>query len=273
VGADDDRGAPDVSHRVLAVRYGTRQTTRADGFHRHAASGEPDGPLGMDYFLWVLQGPEGTIVVDTGFDPEVGARMGRTCLCPPGEALARLGIEPSTVGRVVLTHLHYDHIGNVGLFGDAELVVAERELDFWTGPIARRGHFASHARADEVAAVARARDEGRVVTVDEAAEVAPGVRAIRVGGHSPGQLILVVETGAGEVVLASDAVHYYEELDDDRPFALFADLEAVYRGYDTVRELTDAGRALVPGHDPLVMERFRALDGELSGLAVEVAPA
>jgi len=68
-------------------------------------------------------------------------------------------------------------------------------------------------------------------------------------------------------VLASDAVHYYDELDLDRPFAVFADLEGMYRGFDTVRELA-AGGVVVAGHDPAVLTRFTPWDAADPGFAV-----
>jgi hypothetical protein len=58
-------------------------------------------------------------------------------------------------------------------------------------------------------------------------------------------------------VLASDALHFYEEVERDRPFAILADLPAMYRAYDTLAQLaTEPGTHLVAGHDPLVRSRF-----------------
>ena len=254
-----------TAYGVTAVRYAQRETTRGEVYYRWASYGEPDGPLSMAYYFWILEPSAGPpIIVDSGFAPEVGARKGRPCSCEPAVALARLGIDGAEVEQVVVTHLHYDHIGNLELFPNAELIVARRELDFWTDPIARRPHFVDHTDTDALARLVRAADAGRVRTVEDELEVAPGVVAVRVGGHSPGQLVVT----AGEVLLTSDAVHYYDELDTERPFAVLADLADVYRAYDTVRALAD-GRTLVPGHDPLVMERHPARDG--GSLAVRIA--
>jgi glyoxylase-like metal-dependent hydrolase (beta-lactamase superfamily II) len=265
-------GGASATYEVLAVRYATREGRRRDAFYQYGGYGEPDGALSMDYFFWVLRSGDRTIVVDTGFDVEVGARMGRTVLCAPEEALARLGIDPAAVAQVVLTHLHYDHTGNVGLFPAAELVVAERELSFWTGPIARREHFAHHVRPDDVARVADAHTRERVTLVDREHEVAAGVRVLRVGGHSPGQLVVVVATEEGDAVLASDSLHYYEELEHDRPFAVFSDLADVYRAFDTLRELTAGDdELLVAGHDPLVTTRFAAAEGDAAGVVLRIA--
>lgn len=257
------------AYGVTAVRYAERETTRSEVYYRWESYGEPDGPLSMAYYFWILEPPAGPpIVVDSGFAPEVGARKGRPCSCEPAAALARLGIDGAEVEQVVVTHLHYDHIGNLELFPDAELIVARRELDFWTDPIARRPHFVDHTDTEALAGVVRAADAGRVRAVDDRLGVAPGIVAVRVGGHSPGQLVVSVATAGGGVLLASDAVHYYDELDTERPFAVLADLADVYRAYDTVRALAE-GRALVPGHDPLVMERYPALDED--SLAVRIA--
>ena len=63
-------------------------------------------------------------------------------------------------------------------------------------------------------------------------------------------------------MLASDALHFYAEAERDRPFAIVADLPAMYRAYDLLNELAgQPGTHLVAGHDPLVSERFAAAPG------------
>lgn len=253
---------------VLAVRYGTLTSTKSQLFHRYDSYGEPDAEQRMDYFFWLLTTPGRVVVVDTGFDPEVGVRRGRTCVCPPDEALRRLGIEPALVTDVVVTHCHYDHIGNLGIFPSAELVVAERELAFWTSRWARYRQFWEHAEESEIDHLRVAHREGRVRTLDGSIELLPGVRVVPVGGHCPGQLVVAVDKPNHPVVLASDAVHLYEELELDRPFSVIADLEQMYRTFAALKSAAaDTGAVIVPGHDPGVTTRFPGLTGEASGLA------
>ena len=257
---------------VVAVRYATRAASKRAFFLRYDSYGEPDAPQSLDYYLWVVGTGPDALVVDTGFDPAVGARRGRTCLCPPVEALARVGVDVAAVSRVLVTHFHYDHVGNLDAFPNAELLVPERELRFWTGPMAGRGQFAEVVEPAEIAWIAAAHRQGRVRTIAGRTAVAPGITAVDVGGHSPGQLVVLVETGGGLAVLASDAVHLYEELDRDRPFEIVADLEEMYRAYDLVRDACRRpGAVLVPGHDPEVMDRFPRLDGPAGEVAVRVA--
>ncbi len=232
------------------MRYAMLRSSKVALYHRHEIYGEPDAEIEMAYYFWLLRRGGETIVVDCGFDPEVGARRGRTCLVAPLDALRALGVDPASVSTVVVTHLHYDHIGNLAAFPAATLVVPRRELDFWTGPMASRAQFASVVEPGEIAFVARAAAEGRVRLIDGSEEIADGVRAITVGGHSPGQQVVVVRGTGGDVVLASDAAHFREELELRRPFAVLHDLERMYAAYDLLDELAAAGAVIVPGHDP-----------------------
>ena len=266
-----------AGYEVLAVRYGTRVTRKSEVFLHFDLYGEPDADTRMDYFFWVARNSERAVLIDCGFNERSGARRGRTMLCPPVTALQRLGIAPGDVGLLIATHAHYDHIGNLASFPAAEIIVSAREYDFWTGPLASRPLFATSAERSDIEVLRRARDDGRVRFVSGRQPVTDGLEVIEVGGHTPGQLVVLVSTGHGEAVLASDALHYYEELQLDRPFRHVADLPAMYAGFEALRALAaDGARELVAGHDPDVMRRFPALAQgaarELAGLAVRIGP-
>jgi glyoxylase-like metal-dependent hydrolase (beta-lactamase superfamily II) len=262
--------APAAAYEVTAVRYGTLRSSKSELFHRYGSYGEPDAEVEMAYYFWLLRSGAETVLVDTGFDPQVGERRGRTCLVPPLEALDALGVAADSVSTVVITHFHYDHIGNLDGFPSAELVVPRRELEFWSSPLARRAQFAAHVEEPELERVRAAAREGRVRTTEGEEEILPGVTAIEVGGHSPGQQLTLVAGEEGRVLLASDAVHFYEELELDRPFGVIADLGAMYAAYDRIAELArEPGTAVVVGHDPSVMERFSPA-GPSAELAVRV---
>ncbi|HEX3688128.1 MAG TPA: N-acyl homoserine lactonase family protein [Solirubrobacteraceae bacterium] len=247
---------------VTALRYASRMTTRSDVFLRYAQYGEPDGPQEMAYYLWVLRNGERTIVVDTGFSAAAGGSRRREFLVAPLAALARAGVMPDAVDTVINTHLHYDHAGHLDAFGDAEVLVNRTEFEFWTGVYAGRTQFGAHIEPAEIGALAARLEAGAVTLMDRETEVTPGVVVAEVGGHSPGQSVVFIEGEQGPIALASDAVHFYEELDRDRPCAILVDLELVYRGYDIIRTWIRGGGRLVAGHDPLVMDRFPRLEAD-----------
>jgi len=250
--------ADSQAREVLAVKYGYRVTTRAESYLNFHLYGEPDADLDIDYYFWVIKDRQGVFLIDTGFAPEAGDRRGRVHYTTPAEALPGLGIAPEDVTAIVITHAHWDHTGNVDQFPRAQLVMTEAEYAFWTSPLAARKQFAAHSEPQEIALLRRAREEDRLTLFTWQHTLAPGIELLEVGGHTPGQLIAsVAAPEGGTAVLASDALHFYEEVERDRPFAIVADLPAMYRAYDTLAQLaTQPGTRLVAGHDPLVRTRF-----------------
>ncbi len=265
-------GASGSRYEVLAIRYAARATTRSSLFLNHHVYG-PDGPMDMDFFLWVARNEERTVIIDTGYG-QAGrdtGRLPRTELAEPVAALADLGVHPQDAPMLIATHAHYDHIGNLAAFPRSEVVIGRAEFDFWTGPYAGRQLFAHTTEPGDLAHLVEIRDQGRATFVDRTTTVAPGIEVIPVGGHTPGQLVVSIATATGKAVLASDAAHFYEEVELDRPFAYLTDLIGVYRAYSLLREMSaEPGLVLVPGHDPDVMRRFPVLDGS-GGLAVRIA--
>lgn len=249
------------SYEVMAVRYATWVTRAAEVYLNFHTYREADHELVLDYFFWVARNGDHTVVVDTGFSPEVGGAKGKSMTCPVPHGLRRLGIDPASVDTVVITHGHFDHTGNIGLFENASIVMSNAELDFWSGPVARRFQFAHSAEWQDIEALHRLETNGRLRRIAGTHVVAPGITAIEVGGHTPGQLIVVVDGEGGPVLLASDAVHLYDEVGLDRPFLMVADLPRMYQAFDTISKIAGhPGTAFVAGHDPIVFDRFTALD-------------
>ncbi|HEV8675489.1 MAG TPA: N-acyl homoserine lactonase family protein [Methylomirabilota bacterium] len=240
-------------YRVYAVRYAHRQTTSSEVFYRDTHN----TPLGMDYFVWAVTNGQQTVVVDLGFTEAVGTRRGRQFLRSPERGLAELGIDAGRVEHVILTHFHYDHVGNHALFPRATFYLQEAEMAFYTGRHAGQPAFRGSIEVDDVCALVRLNYEGRVRFVDGAREIVPGVRVEKVGGHTAGMQIVTVATPRGQAVVASDASHYYRNFQERIPFNTLHDIPGTYHAFQRLAELAAAPELILPGHDPLVLERLR----------------
>jgi glyoxylase-like metal-dependent hydrolase (beta-lactamase superfamily II) len=265
--------APRQGLQVSAVRFATAQARRSSSFLRYELYGLPDADIACDYYFWVVRGSDGVVLFDVGFGDRAARRWGRRLHVTMDECLGALEVQPADVRTIVVSHFHYDHIGNLSLFPEAELVVQSAELDFWRSAVAAKVHFASVADEVSLALVAQAEAEGRVRPIDGDTALRPGLAAVWLPGHTPGQQGLMVGTGRSSVLLTSDAVHYYEELEHDMPFAIVSDVADMYRSFDLVRSMEAGGAMIVPGHASEVRSRFETRNFGTGGLIVDLTPA
>lgn len=254
--------------QIVIVRHGTRETVRSDAFLNYSFYNEPDGPHRVDYYFWVLRRGDQVVVVDTGYSAAEGRRRGREILIDPVRALRELGIDPAAGAPVIITHAHYDHVGNVGAFPNSQVYIARAEWDFWTDEMAQKTLFSHFGDQAAVQVLSETEEQSRLTLFDESCTVAPGIEVTMLGGHTPGQAIVTVTTSDGPVVLASDAVHFHEELERDMLFLSMTDLPQSYRALELLRE--NPATNLVSGHDAGELERHTPLPGPLNGLAATI---
>lgn len=247
-----------MPYEVLALRYATfAGRKRRDNLLR--PDGHLDAPDPLDFFIWVLRNDQRVIVVDTGFDTREAARRGREVLLEPKDPLAAAGIDAADVRDVIVSHMHFDHAGGISQFPRATFHLQEAEMAFATGRYMVHRHFAHPFGAEVTCDMVRAVYAGRVAFYDGDGQVAPGVTIHRVGGHSAGLQVVRVMTALGWMVIASDAVHLYQNLREDNPFPLVCHLGDMYEAFRTVRRLATSPALIIPGHDPLVTRCFPAL--------------
>jgi glyoxylase-like metal-dependent hydrolase (beta-lactamase superfamily II) len=158
---------------------------------------------------------------------------------------------------VILSHYHYDHVGNYGLFPNATFYVQDSEMAFYTGRNASLGAFRHSVEVDDVCAMVRLNYERRLSFVDGSREIVPGIAVHHVGGHTAGMQIVTVAHARGQAVVASDASHYYRNFEERIPFNTLQDLTRMYSAFDKIRALASSPDLVLPGHDPLVLERLK----------------
>jgi glyoxylase-like metal-dependent hydrolase (beta-lactamase superfamily II) len=244
---------PNAPYRIYAVRYAHRKCTTSEAFYGDYHK----GPMTMDYFVWALTNGAETVVVDLGFTEAVGTRRGRQFLRDPGKGLAEIGVEAASVKHVILSHFHYDHVGNYALFPNATFYVQDSEVAFYTGRNASLPTFRHSVEVDDVCALIRLNYDGRMQFVDGSREIVPGIAVHHVGGHTAGMQIVTVAHARGQAVVASDASHYYRNFEEGIPFNTLQDLPRMYSAFAKIRELASSPDLVLPGHDPLVLERLK----------------
>lgn len=101
-------------------------------------------------------------------------------------------------------------------------------------------------------------------------QLAPGISAHHIGGHTAGLQVVRVHRVRGWVVIASDASHYYEHFERQRAFPLVYHVGELIDGYRRLGSLAESPRHIIPGHNPLVIQRYPAASDALRGIAVRL---
>ncbi len=211
---------------------------------------DPEARIRFPVPAYVIETETERILVDTGLHPGACADGEAFYAGSPAMSVCSLELErpvneqvdPATITRIVLTHLHYDHAGGLSLLpASTPIVVQRREWEAGRDPAAiERNFFQPRDYVD---------DEREVILVDGDHDLLGdgSVELLLTPGHTPGhQSVRVGE----DLVLGADVTHLASGLDDHR-FPAFGDDHAEQRrSAERLRALRDAGARVIPGHDP-----------------------
>ncbi|MGJ5065780.1 N-acyl homoserine lactonase family protein [Bradyrhizobium oligotrophicum] len=257
---------------IYALRYATMSPRTP---HMNFLQPDPHDSTAqdLDYFVWLIRTDGRDILVDTGFNAAEAEIRHRTLTRDPIDALASFGVDAAGIRDIIVTHLHYDHAGNLDRFPNARFHLQEREMAYATGRCMCNGMLRYPFTVEHVTTMVRHVYGDRVTFHAGDGEVAPGVTVHRVGGHSDGLQVVRVDTARGPVVLASDAAHYYANLQRRSPFPIVYNIGDMAQGWEIIERLAGHPDRFIPGHDPLVTELYPRVSDKLDVYALHVAPS
>lgn len=166
------------------------------------------GPWPQPVNTFVVQRGERIFMIDAGGGHVLGPDLGKM-----PERLAAVGVDPAKVEAVLMTHLHADHAGGLmtadgkAFFPNAEIIVQQAEVAFWTDDGARSRAPAGTDAMFAIARAALAAYPGRVRTVNGAITAAPGLTFVPLPGHTPGHAGLMLADGGEQFLFFADVIH------------------------------------------------------------------
>ncbi len=201
---------------------------------------------------YVIETETERILVDTGLHPGAVADPkgfyenpeGFLLFQPEQELSIADQVDLTTLTKVVLTHLHFDHVGALALVpADVPVVVQRAEWAAGHDDAAIQRNFFLPRTYTEVERPVELVDGDHDLLGDGS------VRLLLTPGHTPGHQSVLI----GDLVIGGDVVHFAAGLDDHR-FPIFGDdLAAQGRSAERLKSLRDAGHTVLPGHDPHVL--------------------
>ncbi len=251
--------ADPAATEVYAVCYGTLRNFPVAGL---VAGADTARRMDVALAIWVVKLPGGrTVLVDAGFYRDKFMRRWTPANYQrPDEAIRAVGLRPDDVTDVIVSHVHWDHVDGADLFPRARIWIQRAEYAHHVDDAGRSLDRAADSL--DAAMLAGLRRAGRVELVDgDSVEIIPGIRVYTGGRHTFASQYAAVDTPEGTVVLASDNVYLYENLDRHVPIAQTLDAASNLAAQARMRRLAGSERLIVPGHDPLVFARFPTLGG------------
>jgi N-acyl homoserine lactone hydrolase len=228
----------------------------------------------LPIYAWVIEHPEGLIVVDTGETAQstqpgyfpawhpfyhFGVQMNIQPEDEIGPQMKRLGLSPDDVRWVVMTHLHTDHAGGLHHFPKAEILVSRREYAATEGFVGKMSGYLRHRWPTWFAP--------RLLDFPAAFEgVFPTLPLTKAGdvvlvstpGHSPGHVSVIAQEENLACFLAGDTSYTEQYMLDQVVDGVSTDGEAAKT---TLRRVMDFTRqkptVYLPSHDPDSAARLR----------------
>lgn len=248
-------------YNVYAIRYATLADFPVSSL---VAGADPARRADIAMILWLLESHNGTAVLfDAGFHRETYLQRWKPRnYIHPDRAVARMGTRPDEVSDIVVSHVHWDHLDGASLFPDARVWLQKDEFEHYvdedgrprTGGIDEHGAALLHGL----------RREGRLQLVDgDGHQILPGITVHTGGRHTYASQYVSVRTSRGTVVLASDNLYLYENLDLGVPIAQTYDAEANRQSNRRMLELASEPSWVVPGHDPRIFNRFPRVNDDV----------
>jgi glyoxylase-like metal-dependent hydrolase (beta-lactamase superfamily II) len=255
--AQTSAGTPVVkpAYEVYAVRYASIPDFPANAL---VAGADPKRKLSIAMTVWLVRGNGRNILVDSGFYRSQFFKSWKVDdFMKPSEAVALAGVKPEEITDVIITHMHWDHADGMDLFPNARIWLQKDEYTYYTGEAWQQPRTHGGIDPDDVLAAIKLNLSGRLSLVNgDAKEILPGITCYIGGKHTFQSQYVGVNTKAGTVVLASDNMYLYENLEKHAPIAQTLDPASNLRAQDRMRQLAVSPRFIIPGHDPAVFEKF-----------------
>lgn len=246
---------PKPQYEIYAIRYATLADFPVSSL---VAGADRSRKMDIAMMVWLVRGNGHNILVNAGFYRDQFMKQWRPKdYVKPSEAIARLGLKPEDITDVVITHMHWDHADGMDLFPKARIWLQKDELEYYAGTAWQSRNAHGGIDPEDILTAVKLNTQGRVGLVNgDAQEILPGITCYLGGKHTYASQYLGINTAQGTVILASDNMYLYENLDKHAPIAQTLDAESNLRAQDRMKQLAADPRLIIPGHDPAVMTRF-----------------
>lgn len=217
----------------------------------------PSDSVDVCNMFWLLKSSDGkNILVDAGYLDTVNSNKN---YIRPDSMLLRLGLAARDISDIILTHPHYDHISGITLFPDAKVWMQQDDYDYFTGPAWQENGDNRGFEKKDVENISLVNSQGRLNLIKgDNLEIFPGIKVYTGSKHTFENQYLVVNLNSerSKILLASDAIWFYLNLEKELPVSICMDTAAYVREIKRMDILVSNHDLIIPGHDDKVFSKF-----------------
>ena len=225
-----------------------------------------NGPdtVDMCFMVWLIKGNNGkNILVDAGYILSDSAlKVDQIGYTRPDKALKKMNLNPDDITDVIISHTHFDHIGGVGLFPKATVWMQKDDYDYFVGPTLKIEQYSGYDK-DDVKKITAVNTQGRLRLVKgDNIEIIDGIRVFIGSRHTFESQYVQVTTGKEKIIIASDNIWFYHNLDNLVSIPMTLDTTGYIKQMKRMKLLTSDIKLIIPGHDAMIFSRFpKVADG------------
>lgn len=257
-----EKGLHNDKWKITVVEHGYfLDVGRAQTFY--GAHNKPDGGCREDQpaNVAIIQGYGHNILVDTGFGNQYFIeKCNAAHMLKPEEYLSAAELKPDNIDTVIVSHMHYDHVGFINYFPLADVYVQKTEYNGWKNALQTHPSFDLlfvYLDENTMADFQRIDASGKLHLIGDGEEIFPGIKAYLTPGHSFGTQSIAVDAKKGPVVICGDSAYAIENIKSMTPMGYGISQLDMMESFEKILKLAEGKfENIVPGHDLSWPDRY-----------------
>lgn len=241
-------------YQVFALRFCVKGKIQAKEWIIGASQNDS---IDVGNFYWLLKAPNGrNILVDAGF---IDSSNTTKNYIRPDSVLQQLNISSQEISDIIITHPHSDHIGGISLYPNARIWMNLDDYEYFIGPAWQPGGYSKGLNKLDVLNIKTIKSQGRLRLVKgDNIEIMPGIIAFTGSKHTFQNMYLLINSNSekNKILLASDAIWFYMNLDKELPISICFDTATYVNAIRRIKNLVSNSNLIIPGHDNNLFSRF-----------------
>lgn len=247
------------TYKVYAIRFAesTYPFTVADW----AKGGPKNQPVKINFMVWLIKGSNGrNVLIDAGFynDSDDSREFKLVNYIRPDSAIMKSGLNPADITDIILSHPHWDHINGIDLFPNARIWMQKEDYNYFVGAAWQKGGDKGGFASRDVKKIVDINLAGMLTLVNgDNQEIIPGIKVYTGSRHTFNSQYVGVQAGTNKVIIASDNVWIYyniEHLTSANGGTL--NPAGYIKAMQRMKTLASNIKYILPGHDAALFTKF-----------------